>query len=1114
MHGAAMRWVATLFLGLTLVAAEIALAQDQKTGSGWLGVEVHDLTQQDADAFGWEAPRGAMLVGPTPGGPAASAELQPGDVLISLDGVEIENVKSLIETIGRMPAGTDIKLALRRDGREKRLTVRLATRPPEPGKPKVKEDGPMPMLDTGGHMALVRDIAFTPDSRQLVSASIDKTIRVWDLETGKTERIIRGESGSESHGAIHAMALSPDGKWVAVGGSLRGPQSEYGAIRLFDFASGRLAAVLPGHVDTVLSLAFSPDSRHLISGSGGVDSGVTIWDVATRQPLRRLRDLRTSYGIGFTSDGSRVVTGSEDQLLRLWSVADGTPLSVMEGHQRAIFSLAVSPDGTIASGDWDGEIRLWDGRTGALLKTLAKQNAVVGSLSFNPDGSLLLSSDGKAPSEAHVFDVASGSEIVTYRGHDGAIVATAISPDGRWAATAGGQDYGIQLWDVRTGARRSGSAGQPLILRGRGGFVASVGFSADSASIAWGNADPCPGQSCVNHPGPLQYTMRLPAADGFVGGPQVLGKSATAEANAPTEETFQRALTRYGTQSLSHRQLAAYAEGADTLDISEDGKIVHSIWLHSISRGIHTAYSFTADGKAVISADGTGTIQTYIGPTPDGRGFIGHDSAVLAIAPSPDGRYLVSGAHDQTVRLWNIKTQELLVSLFQGEGDEWVMWTPQGYYAASGPGAELIGWQINRGVEREAEYVTASQLRKPLHRPDIVARAIQLASAEAAVKEAHGTNFKLADLLAKPVPRFRITSPSRNAVFDGGAVQLTIELEETADPVKVIRIQVNGRQVAEHLPRNGGGFAAGMLQFAVPLANGRNTVRLTAVNEAGESSAELPLTLASNGDLDRRGTLYLLAIGVDIYPNIPGNDLRFSSADATAFANVMEKQVGALHERVVKRVLVNAGGGKTPIWRQWLKRAPVEQADAPTAANIMNALGVLSQARETDTVMVFVAGHAINEGPNYRFLPTDAAKSEGRFLPASIVPWYAFQEAIESAKGRRILFLDTCHSGNSYNQRLSNDSYQANIIVYSAARWDQLALEREDLGHGLFTYATLEGIAGKAAHSDAGGQVTTLALRDFLVARVAELARELGHRQEPQYFRGRDAENYTLAWSR
>jgi uncharacterized caspase-like protein len=86
--------------------------------------------------------------------------------------------------------------------------------------------------------------------------------------------------------------------------------------------------------------------------------------------------------------------------------------------------------------------------------------------------------------------------------------------------------------------------------------------------------------------------------------------------------------------------------------------------------------------------------------------------------------------------------------------------------------------------------------------------------------------------------------------------------------------------------------------------------------------------------------------------------------------------------------------------------------------------------------------------------------------------------------------------------------------VYSAARWDQEALERPDLGHGLFTYAVVEGIAGKAAKRDGGGPITTMALQDFLVARVAELASKLGHQQEPQYFRGRDAMDYVLVGAR
>jgi uncharacterized caspase-like protein len=170
--------------------------------------------------------------------------------------------------------------------------------------------------------------------------------------------------------------------------------------------------------------------------------------------------------------------------------------------------------------------------------------------------------------------------------------------------------------------------------------------------------------------------------------------------------------------------------------------------------------------------------------------------------------------------------------------------------------------------------------------------------------------------------------------------------------------------------------------------------------------------------------------------------------------------------------------------------------------------------------MVFVSGHGINEGPNYRFAPTDASRrSDGTLLSASIVPWFAFQEAVESAKGRRILFLDTCHSGNSYNQRLSSDSYETNIIVFSAARWDQEALERADLGHGLFTYALVEGLEGKATKAGRGGPITTLALRDFLVARVAELASKFDHQQEPPIFprprcRGLCAGGGTLAQRR
>ncbi len=176
----------------------------------------------------------------------------------------------------------------------------------------------------------------------------------------------------------------------------------------------------------------------------------------------------------------------------------------------------------------------------------------------------------------------------------------------------------------------------------------------------------------------------------------------------------------------------------------------------------------------------------------------------------PMDAILVSGSADQTVRLWNLQTRELLVTIFRGEDGEWVMWTPQGYYTGS-PGADkIVGWQINRGADKAADYVTAEQLRKHLNRPDIVAKAIQLASAEEAVRTSHGTQFKLSDLLARPAPRLRILSPAADSAVNAlGSGAVKIALDATPDPVTRIRIQVNGRQLDDFLPDSGPKFEPG-----------------------------------------------------------------------------------------------------------------------------------------------------------------------------------------------------------------------------------------------------------------------------------------------------------------
>ncbi len=935
------------------------------------------------------------------------------------------------------------------------------------------DDGPQVMLDTGGHMGIIKGLIFTPDGKQLISGGEDKVIRVWDIESGTTVRTIRGQIGPGPEGKIYGMGLSPDGRLLAVAGWMgvftgQKPNREdedAHKIRIIDFETGEIVRILKGHTNVVEDLKFSPDGKRLITSSH--DYSAIIWDVQTGRMIHRLTGHKDHvYAATFTLDGLRAVTASDDRTVKLWDARTGRLIATMTGHGNRVKTLAISPvDGFIVSGGDDGEIRVWDEYDGRQLRVLGKLPYEIGSLSFSPDGRFLLSTCGGGPpcgaQDQVLWDVETGQQRVRYRNHDNIVIASAISPDSRLAATAGGGSFPIHIWDMASGRTVK-------TLVGKGKAIWAVGFSRDGNRIAWGETWKIHTTRAQN---PLERELMLPLA-GNLGQPRAIDEHM--------RRGFVQARARIGDMALIHKRGGNYG-GDAILDVVAQGKTIASIMRDSTSGYDHRSYGFTADGTMFFSGGSNGFLTAYdINGTRLGD-FVGHEGDVWALTPSPDGRYLVSGSADQTVRLWNAETRELIVSLFYGTDGEWVLWTPQGFYAASPGGDALVGWQINRGMQRAADYVTARQLKSKFFRPDVVERAIILASAKAAADEARAADFQLAELVNRKPVEFDVMNPKPNARVIGSPVPVKLAVKANKDPLKSIEVTVNGRQVTTRAMR---GLdrptpQAHERELEIPLEKGENRIRIVAANAVGETVRELLLYHAGpETTLDKKGKLYIVAIGVDNYVKL-GNQaaLRFAGADARAIHDTLKEKASGLYSEV-KSVLLARNGGQPP-----------------TRNNIEDAIALFSEAGPEDTVVLFLAGHGVNQGPDYLFLPEDAEKDGERWRASTVMRWQLMQLALQSSQGRRIMLVDTCHSGGAFNARLMKDAADANIVVFSATDANTLAQEKETLGHGVFTYSILQGLRGKANLTQ-DNVISVLELGSFI---SGEVERITGGAQRPTF---------------
>ncbi len=310
--------------------------------------------------------------------------------------------------------------------------------------------------------------AFSPDGKRIVTASADKTARLWDAETG--EQIGTPLKGHDD--AVNSAAFSPDGKRIVT-------SSRDGTVRLWNTDIDRpISLPLTGHEDAVNSAAFSSDGKQIVTASD--DETARIWDAITGEPIGT--PLRGHFlgvnSAAFSLDSKRVVTASEDETARIWDAVTDKPIGApLIGHEGKVFSAAFSPDGKrIVTASGDGTARIWDAATGALIHLLAGHKGEVHSAVFSPDGKRIVTAS--ADKTLRLWDSDTGKPIdQPLIGHTSVVTSAVFSPDGRRIVSTS-FDMTARQWDAESGK----PIGPPLIGHDR--FVSGAAFSPDGKRIA------------------------------------------------------------------------------------------------------------------------------------------------------------------------------------------------------------------------------------------------------------------------------------------------------------------------------------------------------------------------------------------------------------------------------------------------------------------------------------------------------------------------------------------------------------------------------------------------------------------------------------------------------
>jgi len=969
-------------------------------------------------------------------------------------------------------------------------------------------------------MNQILSVAFSTDGTRVLAAGGGTTetdlVMVWDAASGETVATLKGHKGMVSY-----VGTSTDGKrWLSYSAD---------SIKTWDAETGGLltSSTPPKECGRLLTARFVTEPQ-ILSQSSAWDGFAGFCDLASGQWKSNFK-LKSPASAVISSDGKRVLIGN-DGSIGLYNVATGDLIRAFEQDRRAAHSVALSPDGSrVASGDFNNTIRLWDATSGKLVRTQMhtgdRQVENVIEVAFSPDGRLLASTSGDLTTK--LWDVASGRLVRTIGGSTKPMLSVAFSPDGT-TVLAGGGDNKLHLWDL--------SAGRQLRTFDHSGAVNAVTYSRDGARALAGDGDKIIklwdlatgrlARSIRVNPQTKAYHGReteevnvvaiSPDGSKLLSGADVpkLWDAATGRlihdyrtaeiggwgvgglAFSPDGKRFIYGINEQfaiaDTASGKHIKVIQADDMILSAAFSPDGKMMLSGGrqdtqlrdaetgdvLRSFA-GINAAFS--QDGGFVVTLDG---YEVKLWRTATGE-LVKHFEVdaynIKALALSPDGTRVATAHGDSGVRIWNLDSGTLLVSLFGAQDGEWLVITPEGYFAASEKGADLVS--IVRGLD----VYSVDQLYQQLYRPDLIRQKLS-GDPDGVVKRAALKLNLEAVLRSGAAPSVAVVSPADGSTQTGNRLSLDVQLQDQGGGVGRIEWRVNGITMGIQDPAPGSTALGSKVSRTLPVGDGANLIEVVAYNAKNQIASQ-PVSIVVNAQSGAQKSppgLFVLAVGINDYRD-PQLKLKFAVDDVRAMVDALNKGGRELYRTVEVRTILDS------------------DVTAEKLAEAFDALAVRMQPN--DVFVLYMSGHGVTEDGRYYFIPQAFVDDRPDAITASGIGQDKLQDWLSRIPAlRAALIYDTCESGSAGDDATSFHGGQKNVAaarltqamgrsVLSAALDNAPALEGYN-GHGVFTATILAGLAD--ADTNHNQRIEMSELARYLEDKMPAITKTLGIRQLPQ----------------